>query len=495
MPNENPNQEKPKTKKKKIALIITIELIIVLLLFGFYQLFIHVAHNPEAKEGTDITNQNPDIEDGNDNGSTSNNGTEVGTGSQLEEEKELTSEELEAAKEQERLKKEEQERKDLIVQADQMTLSYDYDGAIELIKSYQGPEGEYQLYPILNQAIERLEEEKSKLVLYGGSYTSVTEFNHIFFHSLIADNSKAFDDDYDSPGYNMYMTTTTEFRNMMQVMYESGYVLVSMSDIVKLVPTEDGSTEYVEAEIYLPEGKKPFVLSVDDVNYYEYMEGDGFASRIVLGKDGKPTCEMVLSDGSTVYGEFDVVPILDAFVEAHPDFSYRGAKGILAITGYEGVLGYRTNNPDSPTYDEDRETAKKVVEVLKEDGWEFASHSWGHKNMGEASFELIKRDTNRWLEEVGTIIGPTDLLIFPYGVDIETTMGLYSSNKYHFLKEKGFNMYIGVYKSPWMQVRKEYIRMTRRPLDGQAMLQFPERLADLFSVEEVIDPDRPPRNW
>ena len=28
-------------------------------------------------------------------------------------------------------------------------------------------------------------------------------------------------------------------------------------------------------EIYLPEGKKPFVLSQDDVNYYDYMEGDG----------------------------------------------------------------------------------------------------------------------------------------------------------------------------------------------------------------------------
>ena len=37
----------------------------------------------------------------------------------------------------------------------------------------------------------------------------------------------------------------------------------------------------------LPEGKKPFVMSQDDVCYYEYMDGDGFASRMIIGEDGK----------------------------------------------------------------------------------------------------------------------------------------------------------------------------------------------------------------
>ena len=257
---------------------------------------------------------------------------------------------------------------------------------------------------------------------------------------------------------------------------------------------ENGKTKYVEAEIYLPRGKA-FVLSQDDVNYYEYMDGDGFASRIVIDEDGKPTCEMILDDGSVVQGPFDIVPILDAFVEEHPDFSYKGAKGILALTGYEGALGYRTNDPTSPTYEQDKETVKEVARVLKENGWEFACHSWGHKNMGEKSYEFVKTDITRWLDEVAPLIGPTDILIFPFGVDIETTIGHYESDKYHFLKEVGFDFYCGVYSKPWMHVKNDYVRMTRRPLDGQAMLQFPERLADLFSVEEVIDPERPARNW
>ena len=43
--------------------------------------------------------------------------------------------------------------------------------------------------------------------------------------------------------------------------------------------------------------------------------------------------------------------------------------------------------------------------------------------------------------------------------------------------------------------KDDYVRMTRRPLDGQAMLEFPERLEDLFNLEEIIDPEETAKNW
>lgn len=469
-----------KSNRKKLVWIMLFELLVLILVVGF--IFINRSNgfkipgytNPD-KEGNSSEQQNQAEED--------------------DEYKNLSPKEREIYEEQERLKREAKEREEFIKQADMLTLSYDYDGAIEMIKSYQGKEGGYEVYPVMLEAIKRYEAEKEKLVLYGGVYTSVAQINHIFFHSLVADNSKAFDNDYDSVGYNMYMTTVSEFKKMIQKMYEDGYVLVGMHDIAEQVTFEDGTTKFVPGKIYLPQGKKPFVLSQDDVNYYEYMTGDGFASRIVLDENGKPTTEMILDDGTKVIGEFDIVPILDAFVEEHPDFSYKGAKGVLAITGYEGTLGYRTNDPTSPTYEQDKETVKKVVEALKKNGWEFASHSWGHKNMQAASMTLFKNDTDRWMAEVGSLLGPTDIYIFPFGIDIETTLGHYSSEKYYYLKEKGFNYYCGVFKEPWMHIKDDYVRMTRRPLDGQAMLEFPERLADLFDVSQIIDPDRPAKNW
>ena len=49
-------------------------------------------------------------------------------------------------------------------------------------------------------------------------------------------------------------------------------------------------------------------------------------------------------DGTTlVTRKSEVVPLVDRFVENHPDFSIDGAKGIIALTGVEGILGYRTS--------------------------------------------------------------------------------------------------------------------------------------------------------
>lgn len=471
----NTFKKQKKKKSKKILTILTIELLIILILFGAYRLYIVMKSDDKKPNNTQEEANNP----GNKDKDKNNN----------------SDKEQAVNEEQERLQKEKADRQELIKQADHLALGYDYEGAIKLIQEYQGKEGDYQIYTELTSAIERLENEKASLLLYGGSYQSITEINHVFFHTLVADNSLAFDGDSRQTGYNMYMTTIPEFEKMIQKLYDDGYVLVNMSDIARLETQEDGTTKYVANEIYLREGKKPIVFSQDDVSYYEYMEGDGFATRIIIGDDGKPTCEMILEDGSVVTGAFDMVPIIDNFVEEHPDFSYKGAKGLIALTGYNGVLGYRTNDPASPTYEEDKVTAKKVADALKAEGWEFGSHSWGHKDMQKITIDHLKTDTKRWLDEVEPLIGSTEFFIFPFGVEIEQTIGNYSNDKYHFLKECGFNYFIGVNKVPWMQIKKDYVRMARRPLDGQAMLQFPERLEDLFNVSEIIDPERPARDW
>ena len=115
--------------------------------------------------------------------------------------------------------------------------------------------------------------------------------------------------------------------------------MVSIYDMAKA----DADGNITEGEILLPEGKIPFVLSQDDVCYYHYMDGDGYASKLVVDENGKIRNEYIEDDGSVSVGDYDMVPLIDRFVEEHPDFSYRGAKGIVALTGYNGILGYRTD--------------------------------------------------------------------------------------------------------------------------------------------------------
>lgn len=360
---------------------------------------------------------------------------------------------------------------------------YDYERAISHLDGLSSDAA--------NELRTNIEAEKQALVAADNYATP-----HIFFHSLIADTSKAFDGEYTEAGYNQVMTTVSEFREILSQMYERGYVLVSLRDIAEKNP--DGTMS--EKQIMLPPGKRPFVLSVDDVNYYEYMDGDGFASRIVIGEDGKPTCEMKQDDGSVVTGEFDVVPILDNFVEEHPDFSYRGAKGILALTGYEGVLGYRTcpSYSDNPTFNDDVKAAKAVAQCLRDNGWEFASHSWGHRNMGTMAFENFKTDTNRWEEEVEPIIGETDILIYPFGADIETWKKYSESNeRFTYLKGVGFDYFCNVDGNrAWLQIGKNYVRQGRRNLDGYRMYydminNKRDWLSDLIDVDKVFDKARP----
>lgn len=410
-------------------------------------------------------------------------GDDTPTDEELEQQR-LEQEKLEAENKQ---KEAEQKRQALLEEANLLAMGYDYDAAIELIKGY---EEDYTQYQEFVTAVAEYEATKETLSPYG-AFESIDEISQVFFHSLIADNSKAFDGDNMENGYNYWMTTVSEFNKMMEQMYEAGYVLVSIHDVAHEVTLEDGTTVMQPGEIMLPADKKPFVLSQDDVNYYEYMRTDGFAKRIVIDEDGNIACEMVVDGESVIARDFDVAPLLEKFIEEHPDFSYRGARGILALTGYEGVLGYRTNDTTSETYEEDVKAATYVADVLKEKGWEFASHSYGHGHMGQRSFEYVKSDSDRWKKEVESIIGFTDILIFPYGEDVQEGIGNYDNDKYDYLASLGFKYYCGVYARPWIQVKDNYVRMTRRNLDGFTMYFYPERLTDLFDVDYVYDKERP----
>lgn len=474
MADNRQNHNKNKKKPKKIITIVLVEILVIALIFGGYRLYIFV--QDKLEEMTDGKQNTLDSEDG--------SGSDQG----------MTKEQREAKEEQDRLFQEEADRKALITQADQLALGYNYDGAIELLKGYQGTEGGYQRYTSLVNAIGRYETERTELSLYGGVYRSVYEISHLFFNALIADTARAFDGDANSSGYNKYNITVSEFNQLLQRLYDQGYVLVNISDIYTLQTAEDGTTRYVPNKFYLKKGKKPIIISEDDVAYYNYMQNDGFASKLVLDEKGKPVNEMILSDGTVSTGAFDIVPIVDAFVAEHPDFSYNGAKGLLTLTGYEGVFGYRTNDTGSATYTADVEAAKQVADALKAEGWEFACHSWGHRDMQAGDINLLKNETDRWLTEVGSIVGPTEIYAFPFGNDIEVGGGLYSGDKYDYLKACGFNVFLGVYKEPWLHIKKNYVRMTRRPIDGQAFLQYPDRLADLFNVKDILYPSRPALN-
>ena len=397
-------------------------------------------------------------------------------------------------------------KEEILAAADLLAAQYDYDAAMEKLTEVPDSEND----PDVSQKTEEYQEAKDSCVP-----VNLNEVTHIFYHSLVVDPDKAFTgNDSATAGFCQWMTTVDEFNAITQQMYDNGYVLVSLKDLVNETTDEDGTVHFTKGNILLPEGKKPFVLSLDDLSYYHSYDGRGIATKMIIGEDGKPTCEYIQEDGTTVTGAYDCIPLMDAFLEEHPDASYHGAKGTVALTGYNGILGYRTDiayktrqnlaedqeaylaaNPD---FDWDAEVAeaKKVAEAIKEDGWDFASHTWGHIRIGDASMENIKEDTEKWMSYVSPLIGGTDTIIFAHGQDLADWHDYSADNeKFSYFKSKGFNYFCNVDSAQYfLQIRDNYVRQGRRNLDGYRLWNDvhgeKNRTSDLFDAATVLDPKR-----
>lgn len=392
-----------------------------------------------------------------------------------------------------------EEIESLLGQAERLAAGYDYDAAMELLEQHMDKDADDELQKQMAEAIEHYKEIQASLVPQ-----KISEITHVFFHSLVVDNEKAFDGDEDEAGYNQVMTTVDEFRKILQEMYDRGYVLVRLHDMAFEVTQADGTTVMKPAKILLPEGKKAFVMSQDDCCYYPYMTGDGFASRLVVGADGKPTTVMKMEDGTEQEGPYDLVPILDEFIEEHPDFSYHGARAVIAFTGYEGAMGYRTAEAyrdKNPNFEADQEEVRKVAKALVEHGWELASHSWGHLDLGTVEWERFQKDCDKWDQEVNELIGPVDIILFPFGADIgDWHTYSHDNERFEYLYQLGFRYFCNVDSAQyWVQIGDDYMRQGRRNLDGYRMWKDitaeaegrSRKLEDLFHAEDIFDKDRP----
>jgi len=414
-------------------------------------------------------------------------------------------------KKEDNTKEKENQRQQLLAQANQIAAGYDYDSAVALLQSYDG----YENYTELTDAIASYNEQKAACVPI-----NVEEVTHIFYHSLVVDPDRAFanqDSDHQAKGNNQWMTTIDEFNKITQAMYDEGYVLVNLHDIAQETVDENGAVHFSPGTILLPPGKKAYVLSIDDLSYYHCYENYGFASKIVLDENGKPKCEYIQADGTTVVGDYDVVPLLDKFMEEHPDGAYHGARGTIALTGYNGILGYRTdisyqtrpadlykdkvkwleNHPEF-NLDQERSEAKKVADAMKAEGWSFASHTWGHLKVASISLEQLQADTTRWKENVEPLVGNTDVIIFAHGEDLGDWNDYDQNNpKFQYLKSQGYNFFCNVDSREYgVQIRDNYVRQTRRNIDGYRLYQNvigkENNLSDLFNAADIIDSKRPP---
>lgn len=224
---------------------------------------------------------------------------------------------------------------------------------------------------------------------------------HLFFHTLVIDPRLAFTGDQLGHGFRDYFVTVGEFKAILGQLYARGWTLVDIH-------------RAVNGTAMVPPGRKPLVISEDDVNYYDYERPRGLGWRLALDSAGNVKVEVHDSRGVHLSDD-DLVPLVDEFVAAHPAFSADGAKGVLALTGYEGLFGERIEDTSTTDYAASVARATAIAARLKSTGWILASHSYGHIDLSHTSTSFAQSDLERWLREDEPITGPTNVYIYPFG--------------------------------------------------------------------------------
>ncbi len=369
----------------------------------------------------------------------------------------------------------ENERGRLLDEARDLAQSYHYEEAIDLLQS----SGELADDERAATAIAAYQAALDNMYEYDGAV------GHLCFTNLVVDTARAFDGDEYSSVYEQNMITLEEFENILNVLYDSGYILI---DLHSLAQETESAGDVTLSQQYpvIPTGKKPLVLSVENLNYSSVRNGDGVATRLALDENGAVAAAYTDEGGHDLLGAYDVVPALEQFIAEHPDFSFMGARGVIGLSGAGGAFGYQIEEGSSPDYEANRETVRQIADRLREDGWTFASQGYSYQYMGDMSYDTLRDDITKWQDTVGSLIGACDTLMYPYGSEVD-----YSTEKAAFLINQGFRYLIGLWsEGDHVEVNSTYLRQTRRTLTGYVFENYPDNFNTYFSVSAIMDSAR-----
>lgn len=382
---------------------------------------------------------------------------------------------------------------EVLQKAAEQAAGYNYEEAIATLNTLSGSQA---MDSRVQAARSEYEEGDSKLQAWDG------DIPHLCFPLLIEDPSRAFDGDGMSDTYKSTMVTTSEFKGILNSLYENNYILIDIHTIASL----DSSGSMELQTLRLPEGKKPVVLSQDDPDYAGVKNGDGIATGLTAEGNGTVKAEYTDDEGHDVTGDYDFVPILDSFIEEHPDFSFRGARGIISVAGEDGVFGSSlpdtesggetgdlsgadsTSSAAGTSLTDDEKKIAETAKALTQEGWSIACAGWSHSYMNDDSMTMdqFRQEIDTWMEKVGSLTGKADILFYPYGAEVS-----YPGEKLDYLLKDGLVYLCGLWgDTDYKEIGDGYMRMTRRFVDGYSLQNAPEYFSDFFDVDDILDENR-----
>ena len=275
-------------------------------------------------------------------------------------------------------------KEELMILAHAYEREEDYDSAIALLednlKFYQNDKE----YSILLGKYKGIKSDL-QLVAYSGPIYSVT------IRPLLAFPQYAFTTK--NPNYNdldKYFITPNEYKNIIYQLYQNDFILINSNDAMN-------------QNLKLPANKKPILMCYDNVCYGTDYKCQ--IDRLIINRDDSIatyTGKKSIRDRISIENEF--VPILEDFLLSHPDFSFKNARGVIYLSGQNGILGYKTQK-NNANYKFEIKQASRVVDKLKSLGWEFGSNGYSYENMNTATNVEFSKNIFNFSKEVENIVG------------------------------------------------------------------------------------------
>lgn len=380
-----------------------------------------------------------------------------------------------------------QRKEQIMAEAEALVQVYNYEAAITKLESI----GDMSSHPDVATKHSEYVTAKGKLI----AHKDPSLIPNLSFHVLIEDLPRAMADTDNLAGlYNRNFVSTGEFKKILEQLYNNGYVLVDFNSFTGSNVDASGKDLFFDKTIYLPEGKKPIMITETLVNYFNYMigdsddkkpnaKGDGFAYKLVV-QNGEIKSRYIDAQGQDLVGDYDLVPILETFLKTHPDFSYQGARATLAVTGSEGIFGYRITSDYISILGQDYVTqeiaeCKTLVQALRDKGYTLACFTYANKDYKKASVNQINTDLQSWITQIAPVIGNVNVFVFAQSSDID-----YTGPAFQPIYDAGFRYFVSNGTATAAQVNNTYVYQKRLMVTGNTMQWNPQ----MFTKNNIFDP-------
>ena len=105
--------------------------------------------------------------------------------------------------------------------------------------------------------------------------------------------------------------------------------------------------------------------------------------------------------------------------------------------------------------------------------------------------EEIQKDTLRWAEEVGSLVGPTTILFYPHGArpDGDHDQGESYGEQFRWLQSQGFRIFASVGVNSYSQIKTgiSAVICDRLHPDGTTLRWGRSKYLQFYNAEDIID--------